>query len=255
MDEYRILYTLNFEHSYISSSICKAIDVQVNQASLLLMKRRGLLFRQTKANEWSLFCKKTDLGKFSESDIILLNLYISDPAFLLYTQWDGFNLTKMYGLALPAKERETNATILIKETGKKQGIGYGFCLAELHLSELVSSTGEDILQFKAKAANWEFLFISRSNQLPDEKNLKIKEDTNKLIFGDFDCFDFLGTKALRVKSTAQTPMCECYGYILKLIEEKSGGATITILSELPYPMPGVYQSNEMDTLRQICYIK
>lgn len=255
MDEYCTLYTLGFEHSYNLKKKCQAIDVQINQVSLLIMKRRGLLFRQTKANEWSVFCKKADLGKFDESDVILLNLYISDPTFLLYTEWETFDPIKMYGLTLPVNGGEKDATKLIVKTNKKQGVGWGFCLAELHLSALRNLNVENILQFKAKEAFWEYLFISRCNQLPDKTNLKIKEDSNQLLFGTFDCVDFLGTRALRVKSTVVVPMCECYSYVFKLIEDKDSVTTNTILSELPCPKPGTFQSEEKNILRQICYIK
>lgn len=63
MDSYRTLYRIKVEHDYFDGKPCTALQCRLTPQGEALARRRGLLFRQTAENEWTvLFNREPDTG-------------------------------------------------------------------------------------------------------------------------------------------------------------------------------------------------
>ena len=101
MSSYSPLYTLSIRHGYFDDSLCRAFSCTPAPSGQELMRRRGLLFRQTDAGSWTVLCDTAGSGPDTGTDVLELDLAITDPQFVLYTLWENFCPTAAYSLALP----------------------------------------------------------------------------------------------------------------------------------------------------------
>lgn len=110
MSNYRPLYSFRIEHDYFAEGICRSLQCAVLPSGGELMTQRGLLLRQTARNEWTVLYDTEGAGVDINSDVITFGMTISDPAFVLYTQWPGFDPGAVYQLELPLAESTADAT-------------------------------------------------------------------------------------------------------------------------------------------------
>lgn len=71
MSSYSPLYTLSIRHGYFDDGLCRAFSCTPAPSGQELMRRRGLLFRQTDAGSWTTLCFNAgdmDTQTFDESD-------------------------------------------------------------------------------------------------------------------------------------------------------------------------------------------
>lgn len=87
MGTYRPLYSLRVEHDYYDNLACRALAFRLKAGGVDLCRRRGLLFRQTAVNEWTLLYDCDSAGVDTSSDKVEAELCITDPAFVLFTDW------------------------------------------------------------------------------------------------------------------------------------------------------------------------
>ena len=135
MSTYRPLYSFRIEHDYFVGGICRALQCAVLPTGQELMSQRGLLFRQTAQNEWTVLYDADGAGVDTASDAIAFGMSISDPAFVLYTEWQGFEPSAVYSLSLPLANGNANATDVITDTESKRRIGMPLCTITLRLTE------------------------------------------------------------------------------------------------------------------------
>ena len=139
MESYRILYRIKAVHDYFDGKPCTALQCRLTPQGAELARRRGLLFRQTAADEWTLLCQaKPDTA----NDVLTLSLSITDPAFTLYTAWNGLRPSADYALDLPQQEEYVDAATAIHLSGKRRSIGFGFCTVSLRLTEQMAQASE-----------------------------------------------------------------------------------------------------------------
>ena len=143
MSNYRTLYSLTVEHGYFDNGTCRALRCRISPRGADLWRRRGLLFRQSEPNAWTVLYDSDGAGVDTSSDTLLLEMDITDPAFVLYTQWDGFRPTSAYGLELPAVSGTVEAAQSIRETAPKRGIGEGFCTVRIRLTDGLFRAAQD----------------------------------------------------------------------------------------------------------------
>ena len=86
MGTYRPLYSLRVEHDYYDNLACRALAFRLKAGGVDLCRRRGLLFRQTAVNEWTLLYDCDSAGVDTSSDKVEAELCITDPAFVLFTE-------------------------------------------------------------------------------------------------------------------------------------------------------------------------
>ena len=86
MSNYRTLYSLTVEHGYFDNGTCRALRCRISPRGADLWRRRGLLFRQSGPNAWTVLYDSDGAGVDTSSDTLLLEMDITDPAFVLYTQ-------------------------------------------------------------------------------------------------------------------------------------------------------------------------
>ena len=106
MGTYRPLYSLRVEHDYYDNLACRALAFRLKAGGVDLCRRRGLLFRQTAVNEWTLLYDCDSAGVDTSSDKVEAELCITDPAFVLFTDWAALRPENAYTLELPAIRRQ-----------------------------------------------------------------------------------------------------------------------------------------------------
>lgn len=105
MGTYRPLYSLRVEHDYYDNLACRALAFRLKAGGVDLCRRRGLLFRQTAVNEWTLLYDCDSAGVDTSSDKVEAEFCITDPAFVLFTDWAALRPENAYTLELPANSR------------------------------------------------------------------------------------------------------------------------------------------------------
>ncbi len=250
MNNYRSVYRLEIAHGYFEQEACRAMRLSVSPSGLDLMKQRGMMFRQTAINAWTVICSR----EIKSVDILTLEMHICDPAFVLYTDWEGFRPSSVYQAALPLTTGD--ATAAIRKTEEKRRINSGFCSVELQFAEEMFHTPlEDVLTFRPKEVIWEYLFISRNGEEGSKQELLLKEADDKIRFSAPERIELYGTKAWRFLSEEKIPMRERYDLRICLQEIVSGRSQVPkiLLRNVPHPVPGDFVSGQAGMIRQICY--
>lgn len=256
MESYRILYRIRIEHDYFDGKPCPALQCRLTPQGKALAHRRGLLFRQTASGEWTLlFRQEPDTKK----DELLLDLFIADPKFTLYTAWEGFQPSATYSLELPGKKEIIEAATAIQPTEKKRTIGSGFCTLHLRLTDELVKAAEngqpiqEILHFKESALQWEYLFIPNGEQSVPPGQLKLEDAAGKVQFTAFKECKVYGRKAWLTRSESCIPMRETYPCKLRLTAQNGDRQKRVLLSQVKPPAPGCYMDAQQGILRQVCY--
>lgn len=160
MECYRILYRIRVVHDYFGNKPCTAIQCRPAPRCESLMRRRDILFRQHGVDEWIWLYSK----ELPEDDVLQADLFLTDSAFPLYTEWDGFQPSAAYRLELPLKE-DTVEVDTIHLSDRRRSAGSGFCSVLLRLTDRVLQAAEagaplqTILHFQTPAMQWEYIFI------------------------------------------------------------------------------------------------
>ena len=261
MNTYRPLYSFRIEHDYFVGGICRALQCAVLPAGQELMSQRGLLFRQMTQNEWTVLYDADGAGVDTDSDAIAFGMSILDPAFVLYTEWQGFDPSAVYAMSLPLANGNADATDVITDTESKRRIGMPLCSITLRLTEdvwqaAVNGTPKcDTINFQAPERYWEYILIKQSNNSEvDAERLRLDTDKNLLTFNSFERTNEFGRDAYRTVSEKAVPIRECYDFRLNLIAtpESSNRQKQVLLRNVEHPIPGRFKS-EADKLRQVCY--
>lgn len=262
MGNYRPLYHIRIEHEYFDGNICRAMQCRLSSAGQTLCRRRGLLFRQTGTNEWTILYDNAGAGVDTLSDVLALELVLTDPDFVLYTYWNGFQLSSAYLLELPSGQDAPEAADAIVEQADKRQIGTGFCTVQLRLTEKIFSdakaeTPETVrLQFHVPEYLWEYLFVPRGGERISPEKLRLEESGGKLTFKPFETVTEYGREMLRTVSTDKIPLREQYKYRLRLITVTGEGDNRpkqVLLRQVEPPKPGVFLNDDRESIRKICY--
>lgn len=256
MESYRILYRIRIEHDYFDGKPCPALECRITLQGETLAHRRGLLFRQTSSGEWTLLFRQEPDTK---NDELLLDLYVADPKFMLYTAWKSFLPSAVYSLKLPGKKEIIEAETAIQPTQKKRAIGSGFCTLHLRLTdELVNAAKngqpiQEILHFKEASVQWEYLFIPNDGESIPPGQLKLEDVAGKVQFTTFKECKVYGRKAWLTQSKSCIPMRQAYPCKLRLTAQNGDRQKRVLLSHVRPPEPGYYMDAQQGILRQICY--
>lgn len=260
MGTYRPLYSLSLEHDYYDNLACRALDFRLRAGGTDLCRRRGLLFRQTAANGWTLLYDCDSAGVDTAHDNVEAELCIKDPAFVLITDWPGFRPENAYILDLPSSGDNAEASEVIRESDERRRIGSGFCRVDIRLTEEILSAAHNgkpaacTLRFHAPARRWEYLLVPRKDGSIDPGQFRMEEQNGKIAFTPFETFKAYGVDTLRAVSQEAIPMKEHYGYRLKVVSTGTGaGRSQVLLKSVPSPEPGRFLDSESGLLRQICY--
>lgn len=126
MGTYRPLYSLRVEHDYYDNLACRALAFRLKAGGVDLCRRRGLLFRQTAVNEWTLLYDCDSAGVDTSSDKVEAELCITDPAFVLFTDWAALRPENAYTLmrnsVLPSGavcSRKNGSGMMLKNSSQK----------------------------------------------------------------------------------------------------------------------------------------
>ncbi len=267
MEIFKPLYRIAIEHDYFNIRK-RGSDLSLNLTpqSLQFARRHMLVFRQTAMNEWILLYNSTDSKIDTERDVLEFTLNITDPLFKLYTEWNGLQPTGTYVLQLPAneeemkKENKVNFMSAIHPSNERSKIGASFCTIQLRLTKELLEAVEagnsklDVLHFDVPEVQWEYLFLSRSEEhfLPEE--LLLEDITGKLKFSAFKECEVFGKKAMRTITEESFPLQEnpenrlCLFVLKGQLKMKQ-----TLLRNIPFPQLGLFQNDQSGIIRQICY--
>lgn len=255
---YRPLYSLRIEHDYFDRGVCRALRCRIAPAEAGLWHRRGLLLRQPCGNEWTVLYDSDGAGVDTASDVLALEMDMTDPAFVLYTQWEGFQPDAAYSLELPSEEETADAANAIRRTASGRGIGSGFCKVRIRLTEKLLQAAREgraescTLRFRAPECRWEYLLVPRAGDTVAAERYLLEEADGKLHFPPFEPELIYGRELLRTISEESIPMRERYGYRLRVVAPAgSGGRKQTILRHLAPPEPGRFLDAARGVLRQV----
>ena len=149
---YRTLYTIKVEHDHFKDTPCTAIDCKLTPKGKELVRRRGMLFKQTAPSEWTLYFRSEP---DTSEDILTIEFSVIDRKLLLYTLWPDFKPFEEYRLELPTDDRVIDVASEIHSTGMRRTIGSGNCMMSLRLNDAVVNAAEEgnpvqaVLHFKA----------------------------------------------------------------------------------------------------------
>lgn len=255
MENYGILYRIRAVHDYLDGNPYTSLQCRLTPQGEELAHRRGLLFRQTAAGEWTLFSDNLP----AEDDVLMLDLFLTDPKFMLYTAWDGFHPSAAYCLELPAAEEEADAETVILPTDKKCGIGRGFCTATLRMTkELLEAAKagkpmQATIRFRAPSLQWEYVFFPRGEADVPCSRMSLEDAAGKVEFSAFKEYEAYGRTAIRTISKSLIPMRLGYGCKLRLTAQDEGRQKRILLRQVPPPEPGRFTDTGKGVLRQVCY--
>lgn len=256
MDSYRTLYRIRVEHDYFDGKPCTALQCRLTPQGEALARRRGLLFRQTAENEWTvLFNREPDTGL----DTLILALPITDTSFPLYTAWDDFQPFAGYELELPQKMETLEAAAAIHASGRKRAIGSGFCTLYLRMTdEMLQAANagmpmQAVLHFHAPSVQWEYLFVPHSVSDLRADRLMQEDTAGTMEFSAFKEHTAYGRKVYRTVSKLQVPMHQAYGCRLRVTTQEEGKPKRVLLPQVPPPEMGTYMDVPKGILRQVCY--
>lgn len=256
MENYTLLYSISVRHDYFGEKPCRALQLGIPPASAELMRRRGMIFRETAAGTWSLFhAEEPD----TDNDMLLMELFISDPSFVLYTDWPGFRPADSYDLQLPAQEEELDAARAIRHTDRKRGFNSGFCTIRLRLTDGMTQAAraghplQTVLEFHAPEKEWEYLFIQQGDCPIEGDSLLLEDTAGETAFKSFGQCEAYGRKAWRTVSENRIPMRAAYNCRLKLSIADGSRQKRVLLSHIAPPEPGRYPCKASGTIRQVCY--
>lgn len=256
METYRTLYSIKAEHDYFDGSVCRALQCRLTAEGARLAQRRGMLLKQTADAEWTVLYRNEPDTK---NDVLMLELTITDPSFVLYTKWDGFQPSEAYELGLPARKETLDAASAIHKSDRRRNIGSGFCTIALRLTEKMlqaanaGSPLRAVLQFHAPARRWEYLLIQRTDETMPSGNLQMEDATGQVSFQGFKETAAYGRKAWKTVSKSRIPMRLTYGCKLRVTLQDGNKQKRILLSAVPPPQPGQFADVMGDTLRQVCH--
>ena len=255
MENYRILYRIRIEHDYFDRTKCSAVQCFLTPQGEDLLRRRGMLFRQTDVNEWTfLYNSEPD----TDNDVLNLNLSLNDPNFISYTEWNEFSPTAAYSLDLPGSKKVLDAATVIRKSEKSRRIGQGFCTVSLKLTEKMlkyAASGKPItsvIHFCAPSVKWEYIFIPRVDDVVNGA-LSLHDDTGTLEFSLFKKCEIYGKSAWQTETGKPVPMRYAYSCKLRLMANENGKQARILLSKVDPPVMGQYRDAPGNVLRQIYY--
>lgn len=261
MESYRTLYRIAVAHDYFEGQPCTALQCRLSPQGVELARQRGLLFRQTAANEWAVLYDSNGAGPDTENDVLTLEMSLADPAFPLYTAWQNFRPAAAHVLELPRAEESMDAATAIRPAGDgKRKVGTPFCTVLLRLTEQLPEAAKAdrpksaLLRFHAPEMQWEYLFLPRGEGIASPGTPALEDTAGKVEFSTFEECEAYGRTAWRTVSKARIPMRTSYGCRLRLVAQTGGRQQKRVLlSRIPPPEPGRYQSGQTGILRQVCY--
>ncbi len=261
MGTYERLYNLRILHDYFDGAVCRAVQCRPAASGAGLMRRRGLLFKQTAENEWTILYDPSGAGPEIGADRLSFELRFAEPDFVLCTHWPTFRPDAVYRLHLPSGGGDLEAAEHLAASEERCTIGSGVCAATLAPTEETIGAARAgtppccTLRFHAPAYRWEYLFLPESEPAPDCRTLCLEavNGKNSYRFAAFEQVRAFGRAAYRTISEEAIPLRERYGFRLRLIS--SAGADRpkrTILRDVPPPIPGRHRSCGLGFIRQIC---
>lgn len=224
METYKVVFKIYLKHDFYIDGRCRGVSLSLSPASLRLLNRRDILFRQLGVGEWGLI--SADNFPLVASDELPFLLDLQYPAFLFYTEPTG-----IFG-----NELKGQSSLPFILTG----------------ADTRSITANEIsLSFHARKVYWEYLFIPREKG--KFRSLEIKSTDNTIIFKEMIFHTDTDSSYYSCCSEAPVALRESYRIRLSLIENYFFGTKV-VLKELPFPVAGQILTDSTDRIRQVIYI-
>jgi|GEM_PF-1802756 len=244
------LFKIRVLHDYFLDGYCRALSFTPTSASMLLMRRRGLLFRQNSLSEWSVLCE-TGLTGFSEpEDELVFEVRFLDRNFAYYTKMEAYDVESDYTLSAFCGGVDVMDS-LKKEAGKKRDGIFFSCHVLLTdvLLEMAKAGDENMVEllFQSKSYYWEYFFLLGENGKKGD-SFKLVESDGRLSFEGAVMVPFPWNSqimALKVVSLQPIGLRERYDYRLSLLEFKQNSPSRgrVWMRNVECPVPGRYVSS------------
>ncbi len=260
MTDYRSIFTIRLEHDYYMHNICRAIQLGITTEGILLMKRRNLMFKQIRENEWAIVGDCAGAGVFDEFDILKLEMVLLEPKFVYFTDWKNYQTRYTYHLNMPCKKNIVEASKAMHCTTIKRK-GNNLCSIDIQLSNQmfekakIGETENNTLAFRTPKVRWEYLLTSRNGE--STRNLKIEDGNNQIAFSQIKKveMELFSHPVFSTTTKSSIPMKEHYELLFSLVEivRKEPMMKRVLIKQLQYPVLGAFISERSDIIRQIVY--
>lgn len=262
MNDYLPIFTLCIEHDYYANNCCRAIQICVSSSGKSLLKRRDLMFKQTNENQWVIYGNSQGAGVVDDSDVLTLEMILTEPDFMYFTIWEDFNFKRAYHLDLPLKVTEEKITKVISVLDlERKPKGDVLSTISVKLSNKMFQNAKDgtpvmnTLVFQAPKVYWEYILLSRNGDL--NRNLKIEEASGRISFRKMKKVKMQPFMDEVLYTIMDSPilMNEYYGFNLSLIEiiRENPIMKRVLIKQLKHPVIGRLITEKPNAMRQICY--
>lgn len=219
-----------------------------------------LLFRQAAANEWAVLFDVNGCDIVG-NEVLEMELSIKDPQFPLYTEWEGFNPRRTYGIRLPAATGDIDIATATKQrectTDDSSRPDAGFCKLALSLSQEMAEAAKNghpqasVLHFKAPVRQWVYVFRKRRGSIiPNGELLLVNMDNGKSYsLSDNDEYGNGEKFAIIPNGEPMRKDMTCHLHLVLL----DNGRKRTLQTHIAPPAIGQYVSKRKDELMQVCY--
>lgn len=261
MDAYKRLYTICIRHDYSGNPAFRAVQCVVSRSGAALFKRRDLLFMQTHANVWEILYNSESGGIDVNSDMLELELVMTDNHFPLYTGWDKFDPNAQYGLDLPDRTEVLEAAQVIEQIAQCRKMNSGFCQIRLLLTEDLFRKAVEgdpavcTLQFHAPERYWEYVFCLSNNDARISGEYLIEEQRGQVRFPPCEIRVEYNRPTLYTLSKNSVLVQENYNFKLSLVhKDTDSGRKRTLLKSLPHPKTDVSLADKPDRIRVVTFL-
>lgn len=248
MDTLTTFFRLELKQDYYRDSRCRDIGVTVSPDTRQWLARRNVRFHGGNGNEWYLTGDTTRLA--GEKTLLRFGLVCRNSHFLYHTNASGTGTKEVF--VLQAATGETGRwhipdDITGTEPQETPGeIGRFYLIVNSPGAERTEAT----VFFSASRQRWEYVFIPRNGNT--NRTLSVEERNNKLTFTSMEMGEYGGMQSWKCQSETPVDLYESYDFVLRLTEQTPFGQK-TLLSRLPYPVPGRFSDATEGFIREVVY--
>lgn len=262
---YKVLYSIEFEHSYFTDGKCRALRLGLTATCAELFRRRALQLRRADTATWEILYDSDSAGVDTQRDILELVLYIVDSDFSLYTEWEDYNPNAVYSIELPASSERIEARKVLKQQGLRVKIGTPFCTISLRSTIEITQAAQRgepqrvTIYFESQKKVWEYIFIPRDESrlpAPVSRFSLDAEGDDSISFTPLEEVEEYGRRALRIISERAIQMSENYNVRLNLVvtHPEQNRSRQTLLRNIEHPELSKFQSNKTHSIRRVCFL-
>ncbi len=248
MDTLIPIFRLELKQAYYCDNLCRDIGVSVPADTRRWLARRNVRFHAGNGNEWYLTGDPSRLA--GENTLLRFDLVCRNPHFPYHTSAEVSGAKEIFVLeAVTGETRRWHIPEDIRGTEPREMPGE---IGRVYLAVTGPATErtEATVFFSTSRQPWEYVFIPRNGHT--NRTLSVEERNNKLAFAPVEKYEYGGVPGWKCQSETPVGLYEKYDFQLRLTEQTPFGQK-TLVSRLPYPVPGRFSDAARGCIREVVY--